>query len=231
MWVEECIAGTKKALASVLCGRDRVRVPEQVTEVPSSKSTGAYNKWEHNSPTLPQGCGSLKEPDVGFIVLTASLQSTIKSAMSHNNSRISLSVVLFTALLARTSATSPSNIVDEDQGIAAAWRGEAENSVGQSAAVGLTETGSSAPKGEKADWQPEDDEGELPITGWSDALSGHRLDSKTSCVHIRDEISVAEERFKVNTKRSLEVNAAPTTLNDDVLMLGGLCRSCMALER
>jgi len=111
--------------------------------------------------------------------------------------------VLFTALLARTSATSPSNIVDEDQGIAAAWRGEAENSVGQSAAVGLTETGSSAPKGEKADWQPEDDEGELPITGWSDALSG-RLDSKTSCVHIRDEISVAEERFKVNTKRSLE---------------------------
>jgi len=56
---------------------------------------------------------------------------------------------------------------------------------------------------EEANWQPAQEEGGLPITSWTDALSG-KIDSEASCTHVRDQITVAEERFKANTKRALE---------------------------
>jgi hypothetical protein len=57
---------------------------------------------------------------------------------------------------------------------------------------------------EKANWQPEEDNGVLPVSGWTDSLSG-KIDSQASCRHIRDEIRAEQERFKFNTKKALEV--------------------------
>lgn len=45
--------------------------------------------------------------------------------------------------------------------------------------------------------------GRLPISGWSDTLSGH-VDSPATCTHMRDEITSLEERFKENTRKLLE---------------------------
>lgn len=61
-----------------------------------------------------------------------------------------------------------------------------------------------AEEADVANWQPMQEEGALPITSWTDALSG-KIDSEASCTHVRDQITVAEERFKANTKRALEI--------------------------
>lgn len=121
--------------------------------------------------------------------------------MRSNNNNSFFAAVLFIALVldnTHAETSKPSDIMQE--AAINVWRSKPQDvAVSEEA---LTETDS--PTGEvKKDWEPKDDDGELPVTGWSDALSG-RLDSKTSCAHIRDEISVAEERFKVNTKRSME---------------------------
>merc|ERR1712100_771343 len=44
---------------------------------------------------------------------------------------------------------------------------------------------------------------ELPITGWSDALTG-RIDDDQSCEHLRGLVTMYQERFKSNTRNDLE---------------------------